>query len=75
MSVGENFFSFTQIVLGAERLGLFPGGHSRHDTCWRDECGAFDVKDVVGPLTGLDMSKYDLVQSVNLLGWHLVRKA
>lgn len=39
------------------------------------DSGSIDVADVIGPMTGLDMTKYECVQAFNARGWNLERKA
>lgn len=80
MKAEENFISFELAAVAAERMGLLPSmfGLSLRETHARlrgeSRRFPFNVKDVVGPMTGLDMRKYDLVKDVNLCGWRLVRK-
>lgn len=53
----------TEVVEAADRLGLIVG-----------ESGHFDVEDVIGPMSGLDMSKYRLEHDPDACGWRLVRR-
>lgn len=54
----ENFISFVQVM---EASTPFDDGPDVYTT-------------IIGRMTGLDMSKYALVQARNLCGWYLVRK-
>ena len=60
----ENFFGMEQVCEAAFALGLVGGPE-----------GIVNVADVVGPMTGLDMTKYDLQLDLDARGWFLVRRA
>ena len=61
--MSENFVPLTLVVEAAADLGLLVG-----------EEGTIDVADILGPMTGLDMTKYTTELDVNLYGYRLVRK-
>ena len=60
--VSEYFFSFEQLFVAALDLGLL----SRAGSTWTD---------VIGTMTGLNMTKYELVPDLDRYGWRLVRRS
>jgi hypothetical protein len=57
---GENFVAY-EMVMDAISCGRL--------------AGFADVSDVIGRMTGLDMSRYDVVAADNLHGWHIQRRS
>lgn len=66
--VTENFIPFDQVVEAAIDLGVL----SEAGVNWTAVVSA--LPGVVGTMTGLDMTKYDLIWDFDALGWRLVRR-
>lgn len=61
--IPENFIAAVDVFEAA-----FPQGPP-------SDSGSVDAAEVVGRMTGLDMTRYELVQALNMCGWYLVRRA
>lgn len=61
--MNEDFISGHQIIEAAYALGYTS---DTFDVC--------ELLPIVGKMTGLDMTKYDLIGDLDAFGWRLVRK-